>query len=336
MLRLSVLDQSVALAGATHGDAIQETLALAGHCERLGYHRFWLSEHHNHDTIVGTAPEILMGAIAARTTRIRIGSAGVMLPHYAPLKVAEQFRVLEALGPGRIDLGVGRAPGSDGRTAFALHPDAASRAERFPEHVRDLAAWVRGDILPQGHPFRSIRAFPTGASAPEIWMLGSSDYGAQLAALFGMPYAFAHFITDGRGTAEALRIYRENYRPSERHPQAQATICLWALAAETDAEAQRLFTSRAHWRIARDRGVLLPIHPPEAPPAIAIGPAEEARIAELRRTAFVGTPDAVGCRIRSLAAELDIDEVVVLTWAHPAAARWRSYELLAREFDLAG
>src|SRR5438105_14566103 len=176
-MRLSVLDQSTAATGRGQDDAIRETLALARHCDALGYHRYWLSEHHNNNSIVGTAPEILMAAIGATTRRIRIGSAGVMLPHYSALKVAEQFRVLEAIAPGRIDLGVGRAPGSDQLTAFALNPNAATAADHFPAQVRDLLNWVSGRRLVEGHPFRDVHAEPSGPTAPEAWILGSSDYG---------------------------------------------------------------------------------------------------------------------------------------------------------------
>src|SRR5437763_12574346 len=201
-LRLSVLDQSVSLAGSSEDAAIRDTLELAVDCERLGYARFWLSEHHGLPTIIGSAPEILMAAIAARTSRIRIGSAGVMLPHYSAFKVAEQFRVLEALAPGRIDLGVGRAPGGDMRTARALNPDPRS-SDQFPQQVRELQAWVSGQEWPDGHPARGIQALPRASTAPQLWMLGSSGYGAQLAGQFGLPYSFAHFITDGEGCAEA-------------------------------------------------------------------------------------------------------------------------------------
>ena len=187
-----------------HGEAIRNTMALARACEDWGYQRFWLSEHHSNETIVGTAPEVLIAAIAATTSRIRVGSAGVMLPHYAPFKVAEQFRVLDAIAPGRIDLGLGRAPGSDGRTAFAFNPLANERPAHFPNDVRDLMAWVTGAELPEGHPFRQVKAYPAGDTVPEIWMLGSSDYGAQVAAHFGLPYAFAWFFTEGTGGEQAL------------------------------------------------------------------------------------------------------------------------------------
>ena len=238
MLRLSVLDQSVAVVDRPHGQSIRDTIALAQHCEALGYERFWVSEHHNHATIAGTAPEILIAAIAGVTQRIRVGSAGVMLPHYSPLQVAEQFLVLEAIAPGRIDLGLGRAPGSDGRTAFALNPLANERPALFPNDVRDLMAWVSGAPLPEGHPFRAVKAYPLSETAPEVWMLGSSDYGAQVAAHFGLPYAFAWFFTDGKGGPEALDLYRELYKPSARHPEPHTALCVWALAAETEEEAQ--------------------------------------------------------------------------------------------------
>ena len=236
VLRLSVLDQSIAAAGRPHGQAIRDTVALASHCETLGYHRFWVSEHHNHPSILGTAPEVLIAALAMKTERIRIGSAGVMLPHYSALKVAEQFRVLDALAPGRIDLGLGRAPGSDGLTAYALHPMANERPHQFPADVRDILAWIAGKPLAEGHTFAQIRAYPAGDTVPEVWMLGSSNYGAQVAAHFGLPYCFAWFFTDGQGAAEALRMYREGYQPSERHPEAIGGLCVWALAADSEEE----------------------------------------------------------------------------------------------------
>src|SRR4051812_21149387 len=195
-LRLSVLDQSTVVTGRSPDSSIRESLGLARHCEALGYHRYWCAEHHNSASQAGTAPEVLMAAIAATTKRIRVGSAGVMLPHYATLKVAEQFRVLEAIAPGRIDLGLGRAPGSDRLTAFALNP-YANAADEFPQQVRDLRCWISGTPLPDGHPFGAIRANPAGATHPQMWILGSSDYGAQLAAHFGLPYAFAYFFSEG-------------------------------------------------------------------------------------------------------------------------------------------
>jgi luciferase family oxidoreductase group 1 len=326
---LSVLDQSTASKGLPEDQAIRETLALARLCDGLGYRRYWVSEHHNSSSIVGTAPEVLMAAIAATTQRIRVGSAGVMLPHYSALKVAEQFRVLEAIAPGRIDLGVGRAPGSDRLTAFALNPDAGGAAERFPEQVADLQAWLSGAPLPADHPFRAVDAHPQGPSTPELWILGSSDYGAQLAAHFGLPYAFAYFFSEGRGVEQALRLYRDNYRPSARHPQPLATVCIWALAADTEAEARRLATTREFWRTGFEKGIRVPLVAPAEAAAYPYDAEEQARIAAMRAKAFVGTADAVVARLGAEAHRLQLDEIVVVTWTHDAAARRRSYELIA-------
>jgi luciferase family oxidoreductase group 1 len=330
-LRLSVLDQSVACVGRGQDESIRNTVALAEHCEALGYERFWVSEHHALPTIVGTAPEILMAAVAVRTSRIRIGSAGVMLPHYSAFKVAEQFRVLDALAPGRIDLGVGRAPGSDMRTAMLLNPDARS-ADRFPQQVRELHAWVAGEEMPEGHPGRGIQAFPRAETAPELWMLGSSSYGAQVAGHFGMPYSFAHFITDGEGCADALELYRHMFKPG-LIAQPRANICVWALAADSEEEAWRLFASRERTRIDRQTGRFGPLLPPEQ----AVRPyneAEEAFRAGLRSRAMVGTGAQVAERLRAVAEEMQVDEIVVITWTWDPFAQRRSYELLAREFAL--
>ena len=328
-MRLSVLDQSISVAGSTEDAALRDTLDLAQHCERLGYHRFWLSEHHALPTIVGSAPEILMAAIAARTERIRIGSAGVMLPHYSALKVAEQFRVLEALAPGRIDLGVGRAPGGDMRTARALNPHASGGAEDFPEQVRDLQAWT-------SQPSHlGIAAVPRGPHAPEVWILGSSDYGAQLAAHFGLPYAYAYFFVDGQGVEQALDLYRRLYRPSERHPTPQPTICVWALAADSHEAACHHALSRERWRVDRARGVLGPLQSPDSIAQRGFEAADMPTIEAMRRKALVGTGADVAQMIRALATRLGLDEIVVNTWAHSPAVRRRSYALLAEEFALA-
>lgn len=330
-MRLSVLDQSVARVGVPQDQSIRDTVALAEHCEALGYARFWLSEHHSLPTIVGTAPEVLMAAVAARTTRIRIGSAGVMLPHYAPFKVAEQFRVLDALAPGRIDLGVGRAPGSDHRTARLLNPDPRS-SDHFPQQVRELHAWVTGQGLPEGHPGHGIQALPQAATAPQLWMLGSSGYGAQLAGHYGMPYSFAHFITDGEGCAEALELYRHVFQPGMLD-KPQANVCVWALAADTEEEAWHLFASRERARLDRQVGRFGPLLPPEEA-GRPCTEAEEAYRRELRRKAMVGTAAQVAQRLRALAQDLQVDEMVVITWTWDPRAQRRSYELLAREFGL--
>ncbi|MBC8055029.1 MAG: MsnO8 family LLM class oxidoreductase, partial [Rhizobiales bacterium] len=256
-------------------------------------------------------------------------SAGVMLPHYSALKVAEQFRVLEALAPGRIDLGVGRAPGGDMRTARALNPNAHAAADHFPEQVRDLQAWTS---LPQ---HQGITAHPLGPHAPEVWILGSSNYGAQLAAHFGLPYAYAYFFVDGQGADEALALYRRLYRPSDRHPEPQPTVCVWALVAETHDEAVHHALGRERWRVDRARGVLGPLQPPDVIAKRGFTADEWPTVEAMRAKAFVGTAGDVGKQLRALADELELDEIVVNTWAHDPAARRTSYALLAREFELA-
>jgi luciferase family oxidoreductase group 1 len=332
-MRLSVLDQSTASKGKPQDTAIRETLELARHCDALGYHRYWLSEHHNSGSIVGTAPEVLMAAIAATTPRIRVGSAGVMLPHYSALKVAEQFRVLEAIAPGRIDLGIGRAPGSDQMTSYALNPNPQNVLEQFPRQVQELQHWVSGTPLPEGHPFSRVVAQPTGPSSPALWILGSSDYGAQLAAYFGLPYAFAYFFSEGTGVEQALDLYRENYRPSERNPKPTATICVWALAADTEEEALRQFKTRERAIVDRRQGIRLPLMPPEEAER-AYSPAEQATAEKLRRKAIVGSSEQVAGRLTDLAKSLELDELVVVTWTYDSAPRHRSYELLANAFAL--
>jgi len=330
-LALSILDQSTVASGRTPGEAIRETIALARLADAWGYRRYWLAEHHNSESHAGSAPEILAAAIAATTARIRVGTAGVMLPHYASLKVAEQFRVLEAIAPGRIDLGLGRAPGSDGRTAFALNPNAGEAAERFPAQVMEVLGWL-GEGLPESHSFRSVTAQPAGETRPEVWILGSSDYGAQVAAYFGLPYCFAHFITDGRGGAEAMALYREGFRPHPDMPSRlaapHAALGAFALAADTEAEAWRLYRSRELWRLSRDRGVFPKLPSVEEAEAYPYTEAERAHLARLRERAIVGAPEQVAARLSALAEAHGAAEIAVLTPCHDPAARRRSYELL--------
>ncbi len=331
-MQLSVLDQSIANAGKPQSEAISDSLTLAKICDTLGFHRYWVSEHHNSDGIVGTAPEILMSAIAATTDRIRIGSAGVMLPHYASLKVAEQFRVLEAIAPGRIDMGLGRAPGSDRTTAMALNPNAGVAHEQFPQQVVELMHWVSGKPLPEGHPFSSIGAHPQGPTSPEIWMLGSSDYGARLGAQLGLPYAFAYFFTDGIGSEQAMALYRHLYKPSERHPKPSPTLCVWALVAESEEEAWFHYRSREHWKVRMEQGIREALQPPESLVDTNYSPAEKARMVQLRQSALVGTLEQVSAKMEVLAGNFELEELVVVTWTFDPTIRHRSCELLASHF----
>jgi luciferase family oxidoreductase group 1 len=301
----------------------------------MGYARYWLAEHHSSGAHAGAAPEIVMAAIGARTSRIRIGSAGIMLPHYASLKVAEVARALEAVAPGRIDLGLGRAPGSDGMTAFALNPSAREEADRFPQKLAELMGFL-GDGLPANHPWARIVANPEGPTRPEIWILGSSLYGAQVAAHFGLPYAFAQFITDA-GAEQAIGLYRERFRPSPWAAAPRASVAVFALAARTEEEARHHAASRLLWRVWRDRGVYAPLPRPERAAAeIAALPAHErAAVERLGAEAFIGTGPAVQARLAAFASASGADEVAVLTPCHDRAARLASYAALAEASGLA-
>lgn len=347
VLRLSVLDQSPIRTGQTPGDAIRETLHLAQAADRLGYHRYWLAEHHSTAGLADAAPEILIGAVAAGTRRIRVGSGGVMLTHYSPLKVAEQFRMLETLHPGRIDLGIGRAPGSDGRTALALRrgadaargpevpdPWAETAVARFPDQVGDLIGFLT-DGLPPDHRFSTIRAMPAGDGVPEIWLLGSTDASAACAAHFGTAFSFAHFI-NADGGAAVTRAYVRAFRPSTSLAAARASVAVFAVCADTEAEAERLSRSRDLFIVRLYTGRAGPYPSVEEAERYPYSPRELAIAEHARRRMVAGTPEQVQGRLLALAAEYGVDEVVVVTITHDPKARLRSYELLAEAFGLRG
>jgi luciferase family oxidoreductase group 1 len=339
-MRLSVLDQSGIVAGRSPDASIRESLALARACERFGYYRYWVSEHHNNDAIAGSAPEVLLGALAAVTRTIRIGSAGIMLPHYAPLKVAEQFRVLDALAPGRVDLGLGRGPGADRQTSYALKPAMMDNplmmagGDTFASDVADVIAWSTAEPLPDDHPFAGIRAQPLGATAPQPWLLGSTPFTAGLAAHLGLPFCFAHFFHDGEGCAETLDAYRSEFQPSQYCEKPLVSLCVWALAAATAAKAESLFLPYAHWRLDRDRMRNTPF-PAPAEVAVRMPSARDHdRIAQLRGATIYGPPDVVADGLQRLAKTFAADEIVIVTMAHDPADRLRSYELIADEMGL--
>jgi len=330
---LSVLDQSPIRSGGTPAQAIRETLELAEACDRLGYHRYWLAEHHSSAGLAGAAPEVLIGQVATLTSGIRVGSGGVMLSHYSALKVAESFRVLETLFPGRIDLGIGRAPGSDQRTARALRDGpGALGLEEFPQQVADVIDFVH-DRLPAGHPFAGVRAMPAGPTAPEVWLLGSSAESAAIAAHFGAAFSFAHFI-NADGGAEVTRAYRAAFRPSPELPAARASAAVFAICADTEAEALRL--ARCRWlSIARlYTGRHGPFPSVEEAEAYPYNPHELAIIEHARGRTVAGTPEQVRERLEVMAREYGVDELVVVSIAHEFKVRLRSYELLAEVFEL--
>jgi luciferase family oxidoreductase group 1 len=323
MLRLSVLDQSPISEGSTGADALRNTVDLARLADSLGYHRYWLAEHHGGPMLAGPSPEVLIGPVAAATQRIRVGSGGVMLPHYSAFKVAESFSVLSALYPGRIDLALGRAAGTDPLTTFALQRDRRQAApDDFREQLGELIGHFEG-TLPRGHPFAHLaRDLPGGAEKPELWLLGSSPQSGAWAAELGLPYAFADFINP-RG-AEIARRYREE------QPEGRLAVGVWALAADTDEEAQRLAaSSRMTLRLLR-RGRLIAVPPPEK--ALRFLAQDEGGARGTNRRGIVGTPDEVRRRIEELAGEYGADEVIVLTITYDHAARRRSYELIAEAF----
>jgi luciferase family oxidoreductase group 1 len=334
-MQVSVLDQSPVRSGGTPAEAIHETLELARAADRWGYHRYWLAEHHSSPGLAGASPEVLIAQVAAVTSRIRVGSGGVMLTHYSALKVAEQFRMLETLFPGRIDLGIGRAPGSDQRTARVLrHGPGALGIEHFPRQLEDLVAFLHDD-LPPGHPWRGIHAMPSGAGSPELWLLGSSDESALLAAHLGAGFSFAHFIND-QGGAEVTRAYRERFRPSRDLAAPRSSVAAFAVCAETEGEARRLARSRDLFIVRLYTGRPGPYPSVEEAEAYPYSAQELAIAQHASRRSVVGTPEQVRERLLALAALYQADELIVVTITHDFKARLRSYELLAEAFDLSG
>ena len=332
-MRLSVLDQSPVISGHTPAQAIQETIHLVKAAEQLGYYRYWLAEHHSINALADPCPEILVARVAAETSRIRVGTGGVLLPYYSPLKVAEQFRMLEALYPGRIDLGIGRAPGGDQVTALAIGEGRYPGAEHFPEQVRYLVAYL-DDALPPDHPFARVKVMPVGRTAPQVWLLGSSDYSGALAARLGLRFAFAHFISAEGGDA-VIRDYRRRYEPSPREPAPQALLCVFVICAETSAEAERLAASIDLRRLNMDHGVNAPVPSEEEARTYPYTEADRRRIAHHRRRVVLGEPEAVRDRLLEMQAQFQVDELMAITITGSYDTRLRSYELLAEAFGLA-
>ncbi len=332
-MKLSVLDQSPVRSGGTAADALRETLELARITESLGYHRYWVAEHHGSASFAGSSPEVLISAIAAHTSRIRVGSGGVMLMHYSPLKVAENFRLLETLYPGRIDLGIGRAPGSDGITAVALAYGSKIGIEYFPAKLADLAAWVRG-APPYTEALGAVRVTPAPDTVPELWMLASSEDGARIAAHFGLPLSFAHFISP-HAARESCRIYRATFKPSEIAATPRISLGVFVLCADTDARAELLARSRDLWRLRVERGEFGPFPSPEEVAAHTWTAQEQQVIASRREHQILGTRDVVAGQLERLAADCWAEELVVVSITHDFSDRVRCYELLM-ESGLAG
>jgi luciferase family oxidoreductase group 1 len=326
---LSVLDLSFVTSGTPPSATLRNTLDLARHADRLGYTRYWVAEHHNLPSVASPAPEIMIGQIAAVTERIRVGSGGVMLPNHAPLVVAERFKTLEALFPGRIDLGVGRAPGTDQVTAFALRRLQEQRGDDFLERLQELVFWDRG--FPEGHPFGRIVAMPSDAPLPPIWILGSSDYGGRLAANIGVGFAFAHHFASVDAVA-VMRMYRDGFNSGGFEERPYAILAVAAVCADTDAEAERLASGMDLNWLRREHGEYVPLPSPEEAAAYPYTDADRARIAKNRARLFVGSPAAVKRKLAAMTEASGADEVMVTSAIYDHEARKRSYELLAKAF----
>ncbi len=328
-----MLDQSPVAADSSAGQALQNSIELARLVDGLGFTRFWMSEHHAMDTLACTAPEVMLARIGSETQRIRIGSGGIMLPHYTPLKVAECFRMLHALYPGRVDLGIGRAPGGGPVEALALKRERKTRMpDDFPEQVSELLAFL-GHSFPEGHPFAGIRVSPEMPGSPDVWMLGSSMWSAAAAVEFGLPYSFAHFFSPVH-TRAAIETYRRGFSASAYRSEAEATVAVGVICAETQEEAEFLSSSVRLLQRRIRQGDRRPVaSPDDALRELALMGAMPMEEGEWPRY-FVGTPSCVREQLESMASELGIGELIVNTIVWEQAKRLRSYELLAGEFGL--
>ena len=331
--KLSVLDVSPVASGSTSTEALRNTLDLAQLTDRLGFTRYWLAEHHNTPLIASSAPEIMIGHVADVTKNIRVGSGGIMLPNHTPLKVAETFRVLEALHPGRVDLGLGRAPGTDPLTAVALRRSrAALDADDFPARLEDLLHFLDHGF-PPNHPLERLRAMPDDVPMPEIWLLGSSDFSAALSAKMGLRFAFAHHIAPWPAIA-ALRMYRNEFQPSEALKQPEALIGVSVVCAETDARAEELARPLQLTLLRFRTGRMGRFPSIEEATNYQYSPDEKMLIESNRDRSFVGSPARVRAQLTQLAEQAGVDEIMVTTMTHEHADRRRSYELLAEAFGL--
>ncbi|HEY2897031.1 MAG TPA: LLM class flavin-dependent oxidoreductase [Gemmatimonadaceae bacterium] len=332
-LRVSVLDQTPVPEGTTSASALRNSIDLARRADALGFHRYWVAEHHGSPMIAGPSPEVLISAIASTVPRMRVGSGGVMLPHYSALKVAENFSVLAGLFPNRIDLGLGRAAGTDPETAFALQRDRRQRSpDDFPQQLAELLGYLY-DRLPNEHPFRRLAALPGLPERPEPWLLGSSHQSAIWAAELGLPYAFADFINP-RG-AEIAAVYRDRFEPSEELAEPRVMVAVSAICADTSAEAERLASSMRMAITLLRAGSSIAI--PTVEKALEfLGRDASSQALPMGRRAVVGDAALVRSGLESVARDYGAEEVMVVTITHDHAARVHSYELIARAFELRG
>lgn len=332
MLKLSVLDQSPIRSGGTAAQALAETIALAQHTEALGYHRFWVAEHHGSESFAGCAPEVLLASIGAATKQIRLGSGGVMLTHYSPYKVAENFLLLQTLYPERMDLGVGRAPGSDSITAQALAYGSPIGVDYFRNKLLDMMAFVQG-TPPETDAFARAHASPSVSVAPQFWLLGSSEQSAIYAAELGMRYSVAHFLNPSH-SHNLAQIYRDNFKASAELEKPHVNVGVFVLCAETEEEADALALTRDVWRLGLEKGTPGPIPSVNEAYAYPFTAQERALIEQRRKHAICGTPAVVAEKLRVLATKHQADELVIISNCYDFEVRKKSYKLLAKEFAL--
>ncbi len=330
-MKLSALDQSPIAQGETARQAIEHTIALARRCDELGYHRYWLAEHHASKTLACCSPEILIGRVAQETSRIRVGSGGVMLSHYSPFKVAENFKLLELMYPGRIDLGVGRAPGSDQLTMQALAYGNRLGIEYYPSKVKDMLAWVTGK-KPFTGGFETLEVTPQTGTVPEVWILASSMGSAMYAAQFGLPLSFAHFI-EPKPAIEVMQAYRREFKPGHLE-RPYSSVGVFAIAHEDPERVDLFRRMRELQRIRRDRGIRGPTPTLEEAANYNFSQEQLERMSNKRSRQIIGTPTQVKAEIDELVDATDADEVVILTITPSQEDRVRSYELIAREYSL--
>ncbi|UOQ71336.1 LLM class flavin-dependent oxidoreductase [Hymenobacter cellulosilyticus] len=331
-LRLSVLDQSPVRQGGTARQAILETVELAQLADRLGYTRYWVSEHHNTATLAGSTPEVLLAHLGGLTQHIRLGSGGVMLPHYSALKVAENFRMLETLFPGRIDLGVGRAPGSDRLTASVLNPANNFAENDFIEQLMDLSRYLTDADEPDSIQAK-VKASPRAETVPEPWILSSSGQSGLFAAYLGMAFSFAHFINPNGGP-QMVKMYQDRFKPSVHLQKPLANVAVFVLCAETEEKAQQLHESLALQMLRLERGNLQPMGPYEEIKDYQYSSADRQRMAYHWQRIVSGTPAQLKVQLTDLAQQYGVEEVVAVTITYDFADRRRSYELLAEAFAL--
>ena len=322
-MRLSVLDQSPVISGLGAPRALQETIALARRADELGYHRYWLAEHHAIAALADPCPEILLARLGAETRRIRVGSGGVLLPYYSAFRTAESFRMLEALYPGRVDLGIGRAPGGDARTAQAVNGGRFPESDRFPEQVWELVGHLEGS-LPADHPAKRVRLQPEVEGVPQVWLLGSSDFSGALAAQLGLSFAFAHFI-NARGGEEVTRFYRENFKGKSR---PDVVVCTFLICGETDEEAEHLAASIDLRRLHMALNIDSAVPTPEEAARHVYKPEERQYVLGQRARAVIGGPQKCRRELDEMAARYGADEMMILTITGDYASRLRSYERL--------